>query len=238
MQDDQFSRTGDSDLGPVVSYEQERAQVRLLDQRVYNLVLTALVFGGFLVMGLCSMLFSDVQFLLAVGDHATRIMFGCLLGSIVAIVMMSMARKSQRVALSLVGYLLFVGTFGFTTSIALLSYSAQTISTAFLATAGITMVFGCLGVAFPNFFQRISGVLGGALLALIVVQLLMMFLGVPQTFLDIAVIVVFCGFIAHDFYVAATDVPTLANAAFNASQLFLDILNVFLRVLSIFGRDN
>ena len=30
--------------------------------------------------------------------------------------------------------------------------------------------------------------------------------------------------------------PTLVNAVFAASNLFLDIINVFLRVLAIFGR--
>lgn len=61
----------------------------------------------------------------------------------------------------------------------------------------------------------------------------MMFLGVDQTWLDIAVIVVFCGFIGYDMYVATTVAPTVPNAVFMACNLFLDIVNVFIRLLNI-----
>ena len=75
-----------------------------------------------------------------------------------------------------------------------------------------------------------------SLLALIVVQVVMGLMGVSQTGIDLLVIVVFCGFIGYDFYRAMQDEPTLVNAVYNASNLFLDIINVFVRVLSIFGR--
>ena len=97
------------------------------------------------------------------------------------------------------------------------------------------VVFACLGVAMPQGFEKIQGVLTGALLALIVVQLVMLFLGVSQTWIDFVVIVVFCGFIGYDFHRAMYDEPTLVNAVYNASELFLDIINVFVRVLSILG---
>lgn len=73
---------------------------------------------------------------------------------------------------------------------------------------------------------------------LIIVQLVMMFMGVQQTLVDFAVIVVFCGFIAYDFHRASVDTPTLVNAVYYSSELFLDIINVFIRVLPIFGRRN
>lgn len=80
--------------------------------------------------------------------------------------------------------------------------------------------------------------LTAALLGLIIVQLVMMFMGVQQTWVDFVVIVVFCGFIAYDFHRASVDTPTLVNAVYYSSELFLDIINVFIRVLSIFGRRN
>ena len=213
-------------------------EAKLMSPRAYNLALTVLVCAGFVVMGLCSSLFGDVRFLLAVIQNFGMFSIGCFVASIAGIILMGVAKGSQRVGLSLAGYAVFTLSFGFTTSIAMLQFSLETISNAFLATAGITVVFGCLGIAFPRFFEKIQGVLAAGLLGVIPVQVVMMLMGVQTGLIDFIVIVLFCGFIARDFYVAAMDAPTLANAAFHASNLFLDIINVFVRILSIFGRDN
>ena len=69
----------------------------------------------------------------------------------------------------------------------------------------------------------------------IIMLVVMLFMGVSQTWIDFVVIVVFCGFIGYDFHKAMYDEPTLVNAVYNASELFLDIINVFVRVLSILG---
>lgn len=236
---DNFSndaRGGIDPYSPFVTQERRRTGGKRLSLRAYSLALTGFIFAGFLIMGLCSSLFSDVRFLLAIYDHYFAVSLLSLVGSFAGIGMMASAKRSQSVGLSLAGYGIFALSFGFVTSAALLYYSAATISTAFMATAGITVVFACLGVAMPKVFQKISGVLGVSLLALVIVQLIMSFMGVWQGWIDFAVIVVFCGFIGYDFHKAMYDEPTLANAAFNASELFLDILNVFLRVLSILGR--
>lgn len=206
-----------------------------LSLRAYSLALTGFVLAGFLVMGACASLFASPAFLMAVLDHYLSVAILSTVASIVGIVMMGSGKKRQAVGLSLAGYAVFVLSFGFTTSTILLSYTAATISTAFLATAGIVVVFACLGVALPQVFEKIQGVLMGALLALVVVQVVMLFMGVSQTWIDFVVIVVFCGFIGYDFHKAMYDEPTLVNAVYNASELFLDIINVFVRVLSILG---
>ena len=219
----------------LVAAETHEGDGRRLSLRGYSLALTGFVLAGFLVMGGCASLFASPAFLLGVMDHYLSIAVLGLLASPTDIVMLGSGRRDQAMRLSLSGYSVFVLSFGFTTSTILLSYTATTISTAFLATAGIVVVFACLGVAVPRVFEKIQGVLTGALLALIVVQVVMLFLGVSQTWIDFVVIVVFCGFIGYDFHKAMYDEPTLVNAVYNASELFLDIINVFVRVLSILG---
>ncbi len=216
--------------------EQRAGSGKPLSLRGYSLALTGLVLLGFVVMGACASLFTNVGFLLWIYDKFTLVTILSFVGAIAGILMMGRAKSSQSVGLSLVGYAVFVLSFGFTTSTVLLMYTAQTISNAFLATAGIVAVFACLGVAFPKAFQRIQGILFFALIGLVLAEVVMMFMGVDQTWIDFAVIIVFCGFIGFDFYRAMQDEPTLVNAVFNASNLFLDIINVFIRVLSIFGR--
>ncbi|WP_307739626.1 Bax inhibitor-1 family protein [uncultured Parolsenella sp.] len=241
MAGDQFGNQAGGGIEPYSPFVEQRQREqasggRPLSLRAYSLTLTGLVLAGFLVMGFCASLFGNVGFLMNVVYNYMLYTIVSFVASIAGIVMMGRALKSKSVALSLAGYALFVASFGFTASLALLGYDMQTISTAFLATAGIVVVFACLGVAFPAVFQRAVGVLSVALLALILVQVVMLFMGVDQTWVDFAVIVVFCGFIGYDFHQAMYMEPTLVNAVFAASNLFLDIINVFLRVLAIFGR--
>ncbi len=218
------------DISPIRA--EERA-ARPISPRLYNLIIAGLIFLGFCVMSLGVNIVSTPAFLMWMSHNVLLYMFGSIAGTIAGIVLMSSAVKRQSVVRSLIGFVLFICTFGLMLSMVLMNYSLPTINTAFIATAGITAVFGALGLAFPQVFQRIAGVLSISLLALIVVQFVMMFLGVDQTWLDIAVIVVFCGFIGYDMYVATTVAPTVPNAVFMACNLFLDIVNVFIRLLNI-----
>lgn len=218
------------DISPIRA---EEHAARPISPRLYNLIIAGLIFLGFCVMSMGVNIVSTPAFLMWMSHNVLLYMLGSIAGTIAGIVLMSSAVKRQSVARSLVGFALFICTFGLMLSMVLMNYSLPTINTAFLATAGITAVFGALGLAFPQVFQRIAGVLSISLLALIVVQFVMMFLGVDQTWLDIAVIVVFCGFIGYDMYVATTVAPTVPNAVFMACNLFLDIVNVFIRLLNI-----
>ena len=157
-------------------------------------------------------------------------------GPIVGVILMSGAVKRQSVARSLIGYAIFVTTFGLFCAAAIAQYDLPTINTAFIATAAITVVFGILGLTFPKVFQRIIGALVVALVALCLAQIVMALMGVDQSWLDIAIIVVFCGFIGFDMYQASIVEPTLPNAVFMASNLFLDIMNIFIRALDIADR--
>ena len=118
---------------------------------------------------------------------ALPLVFGSFILTIVGMVMMSAAASKQSVGLSLVGYVVFASTFGLTASFGLANYDLPTINTAFIATAAITFVFGALGVTFPKFFQRVYGIGFGILLATILVEIVLMFMGVSQSITDLIV---------------------------------------------------
>ena len=67
-------------------------------------------------------------------------------------------------------------------------------------------------MTFPKFFQRVYGIGFGILLATILVEIVLMYMGVSQSITDLIVIVVFAGFIGYDTYVATTVPPTLPIA--------------------------
>ena len=209
---------------------------KLISRRLYNLVLTGLVVLSFVVMGVCAQYTSTYAFLVFLMNNTMLFTVGTLVASIGGIILMSIARAKENLALGLVGYVLFSVSFGFTTSFILSAYSMETISTAFMATAGIMIVFGGAGIMFPQVFAKIQGVCAVGLLAIIVIELVLALMGVSQTFTDYAVVLIFCGFIGYDVYRATVAVPTLSNALWYAIELYLDIINVFVRLLAIFGR--
>lgn len=214
---------------------QEGPAPKLISRRLYNVVLTGLVVLSFVIMAACSYFTNTIAFAYFVIQNPLAFTFGTIGGSIVGLICMSIGRSKENLALALVGYAVFSLTFGFTTSLALSYYSLASISMAFSATAGIMVVFGAAGIMFPQFFARIQGIICFGLLAMIVVELVLMFLGVQQTFTDIVVVLLFCGFIGYDVYRAQADAPTLVNALWYAIELYLDIVNVLLRLLRIFG---
>lgn len=227
--------------GPI---ETGASRAKEMSPRAYNLVMSALIFLGFCAMGAGAYFTSTMSFArMMMSGAALPLVFGSFILTIVGMVMMSAAASKQSVGLSLVGYVVFASTFGLTASFGLANYDLPTINTAFIATntafiatAAITFVFGALGVTFPKFFQRVYGIGFGILLATILVEIVLMFMGVSQSITDLIVIVVFAGFIGYDTYVATTVPPTLPNAVLMASNLFVDIINVFLRILNILGR--
>lgn len=205
--------------------------------RLFNAVMAGLIFLGFCVMGVGVNIVRQPAFM---AWFSANVLLGVVLMiavPIIGVVLMSGAVKRQSVARSLVGFALFVASFGLLSATAIAQYDLPTINAAFVATAAITLVFGGLGLAFPRVFQRMAGVLSVALIALVIVQVVMALLGVDQTWLDIAVIVVFCGFIGYDMHQAAIVEPTLPNAVFMASNLFLDIMNVFIRIVDIMDNN-
>ena len=207
--------------GPV---ESGASRAKEMSPRAYNLVMSALIFLGFCAMGVGAYFTSTMSFArMMMSGAALPLVFGSFILTIVGMVMMSAAASKQSVGLSLVGYVIFASTFGLTASFGLANYDLPTINTA-------------LGVTFPKFFQRVYGIGFGILLATILVEIVLMFMGVSQTITDLIVIVVFAGFIGYDTYVATTVPPTLPNAVLMASNLFVDIINVFLRILNILGR--
>ena len=213
--------------GPI---ETGASRAKEMSPRAYNLAMSALIFLGFCAMGAGAYFTSTMAFArMMMSGAALPLVFGSFILTIVGMVMMSAAASKQSVGL-------FASTFGLTASFGLANYDLPTINTAFIATAAITFVFGALGVTFPKFFQRVYGIGFGILLATILVEIVLMFMGVSQSITDLIVIVVFAGFIGYDTYVATTVPPTLPNAVLMASNLFVDIINVFLRILNILGR--
>jgi FtsH-binding integral membrane protein len=160
--------------------------------------------------------------------------FACLLGMNFAI------QKSEQLAIGLLfafGVLVGLGT------APTIAYYASTNPQAVWQAGGATALFiagfGAAGYATRRDLQPLARVLFWALLALIVFGIVTIFVRIPNGSLIYAVLglVIFAGFTMIDFQRLRRS-KDIRVAPLLAASIFLDILNVFLFFLTIFGRRN
>jgi uncharacterized protein len=204
-----------------------RDDVRVLFAHTMGLVaITAAFFAGGAYLG--RNLSSGVGLLFFIAS------FACLLGMNFAI------RTSEQLAVGL----LFA--FGVLIGLAVaptIAYYASTDPKAVWEAGGATALFiggfGAAGYAIRRDLQPFARLLFWALLALIVFGLVTIFVSIPGGALIYAILglVVFAGFTLLDFQ-RLRRAKDIRDAPLLAASIFLDILNVFLFFLSIFGRRN
>jgi FtsH-binding integral membrane protein len=107
------------------------------------------------------------------------------------------------------------------------------------ATALFIAGFGAAGYATRRDLSRLARVLLWALIALIVFGIVAIFVRIPngQLIYAIAGLVIFAGLTAFDFQ-RLRRTQDIRSAPLLAASIFLDVLNVFLLLLSIFGRND
>ena len=145
--------------------------------------------------------------------------------------------SSKKPLISFIGYNFVVVPFGLIVNLQVSQYDPFVVQEAIKVTAGVTLVMMMLGSMYPAFFKKILGAFTVALLAVIVVELIQVFVfGIHQRWIDWVVAAIFCGYIGYDWGRANQIPKTLDNAVDSAAALYMDIINLFLRVLRILGR--
>ncbi len=144
---------------------------------------------------------------------------------------------SSNPLVSFIGYNFVVVPFGLIINLVVSQFDPTLVSEAIRITGLVTFGMMCLGSMYPAFFEKISGALTIALLLVIVVELIELFVfGIHHGVIDWIVVLIFCGYIGFDWGRANRIPKTLDNAVDSAAALYMDIINLFLRILSILGR--
>lgn len=146
-------------------------------------------------------------------------------------------QKSSNPVVSFIGYNFVVVPFGLIINMVVSQYDPELVTEAIRITGLVTIAMMCLGALFPAFFQKISGALTIALVLVIVVELIEVFIfNTHHGILDWIVVLIFCGYIGYDWGRANQIPKTIDNAIDSAAALYMDIINLFLRILRILGR--
>ena len=204
-----------------------------MSRRNYFLTIGMLLVLGFAILGVSSWIVMQPQFASSYRNIVLPVGIGGLVASIVGMVLIGAGTKRTSIPMLLGGYLLFTVAFGATTSIILPQYNIDTVTNAFVATAGVCLIFTGLGALFPRAFEKAAAVAVIALFAVILVSLVSVFLRFDTSWIDYVTLGIFSIFIAYDTHKAATIEPNLFNAVMAATNIYLDIVNIFLAILDI-----
>lgn len=141
-------------------------------------------------------------------------------------------------------YLVYSFTTGLTLSFVFIVYEMQSVITIFLTTAIITGLMALYGYKTKSDLSKIGKFLTIGLIGMIIGSLLNIFLfknTIVDTGLSLLGVGIFTILIAYDINRVKYLVPAVGEekaAIYGAFQIYLDFINLFLRLLSLFGKEN
>ena len=196
----------------------------------YNLILGGTLLWGFVM---------NVLFCLAFSRVVARIDFTWILipYAVLALAGILINTYSSKPLWSFVGYNLVVLPLGLVLSALIAEEGSAAVRETFQITAAVAAGMLLLSNWKPDFFSRLGPCLLGALLIAVAAELLTYFLGGGLVLTNALVALIFCGYIGYDWARAQQRPKTADNAIDSACALYLDIINLLLRVLASRSRS-
>ena len=201
-----------------------------LDSRTYNLVIGGLILYGFALNALIVELFSAK---LANMSHPWILIIVYFVCCIAGVFM----ARSQSPILSFAGYNLIVVPIGLVLAVSLPGYPKSDIMSAIIVTAAVVAAMIAVSVLKPDFFLKLGRVLFFSLIIGIVAQLVALLFRYSGGIFNWIFVVLFSLYIGYDWSRAQAYPKTLDNAVDSAVDLYLDIINLFFRILSLISRN-
>ena len=202
----------------------------VVSDHLYNMIIGLTLCWGF---GVNYLMVTSIPPEVVLGINRFALIIGYFVSCLIGITLFT---KSDKPAISFLGYNFVVAPIGIILVPLVNAYDPMIVERALTATAGITGMMMILGAVYPAFFLSIGRTLMFALLLAIVAELLFIFIGgVHPSAFDWIFVVIFSGYIGYD-WARANQIPkTVDNAMDSAAALYLDIINLFIRLLRLLG---
>lgn len=209
-------------------------ETKLISTQTYNLIMGLTVAYGLLVdvlickfVGNTYAIINPVLFLIA---YFAVCLGGCYI-----------SHKSDNPVISFLGYNMVVIPMGLMVSTAVYVYGgigSNVVMMAFADTLAITVLMVAGSMLFPQFFSKLGGFLFTALIGILVCGIFSIFFGSNGIVIHLFAAGVFSLYIGYDFWRSQQFPKTVDNAIDCALDIYMDIINLFIRLLEIMGKAN
>ena len=169
-----------------------------------------------------------------VGVSPWMLLLGYIVPTLIGVVL---AAKSTNPLVSFIGYNLVVLPIGVMLTLIVPGFSAAVVTKAMTLTGMVTATMMLLALIKPSFFLGLGRTLFFALIIGIVAEIVATWLlGYRGALFDWLFVILFSGYIGYDVAKSQAYPKTLDNAVDSALDIYLDIINLFIRLLAILGR--
>ena len=219
--------------------KEERLNSGIADQieaRTFNAIMCGTLLWGFLVNALMVAYLAEpiVAFLAGVKPWITIVGYFVL-----AFAGIFIAMKSDKPAISFLGFNLLVLPMGVVLCLIVPWMPVAIVTKALLLTGLVTATMILLGLVRPQLFLGLGRTLIIALLVGIVAELLATFaFHYTGAAFDWIFVIIFSAYIGYDIAKSQMYPKTIDNAIDCALDIYLDIINLFIRILSLLSREN
>ena len=196
-----------------------------LTSKQYNLAIGLILLWRFAVNVIMCIFFQDIF----ITWNPTLVLIGYFITAIIGI---CMSVFSDNTIISFIGYNLVILPIGVVLSITLDDYYASSVLYAFIQATLITILIIAIATIKQEIFESMGRILFICLTGAIIIEIIMMLIGINPRWWDWVVALIFCGYIGYDWVEAQNKYKTLDNAVDSAMDLYLDIINLFVRLLS------
>ena len=206
-----------------------------ISERAYNLIIGAMLLWGFFLNYVTVAAFGRQVMAMVAGMNPAVF----LIGYFVLVIAGNVMVVKGGAALSFVGYTLIAAPIGIVVCMSVQGIPVDVVKSAVLITAIVTLSFMIAGTLFTGFFLKLGRVLFFSLLFTIVGGLvsMLLFRGRGYMLYEWLGAGIFSLYIGYDWARANTCARTVDNAIDLSASLYLDIINLFLRILRIMNKN-
>ena len=210
----------------------------IISARAYNGVICAVLLWGLLINYiLCWKVGSYTNLFPAMSPVAF------LIGYVVLAIAGSLITfRAKSPVVAFLGFNLVVVPFGLVISTLVESYvvrgQTNAVTLAFLYTLLIGVAMLATVIMFPRLFEKIGGALGAVLVGLILCEIVLLIFRVDQQITCWVVAALFSLYLGYDIYRSQQYPKTIKNAVASALDIYMDLANIFIRILQIMGKKD
>lgn len=215
------------------------AEYDLISARTFNLVMILTILYG-LVLNVAIVYYGAEPFLewFSSLSNPKGAWIGLLIGYLVcSFGGIFLSAKSSNPLVSFIGFNLVAIPFGVLMCFFVPFFESEIILRAVGLTACVTAIIAALAITHPNMFLKLGWALFITIIVGLIAEVIATFaFGYQGTAFDWLFVIVFSGYIGYDVSRSQQYAKTVDNAVDCAVDLYMDIVNLFIRLLAILGK--
>lgn len=213
----------------------EKTDGTLLSRRAYNAVIGVVLVIGLAVNAAMARYLPESAYMPMV-QYPWAVLIGFIVVSLGAFYVIN---RSDNPVISFTGFIVLSVVFGYVVAAFVQVYTDVAVTRAFMLTTAIALIMVVIATIVPHVFEKLGLALAVSFVVALVAEIVTIFItGTDNIAFDYIFVIIFALYVGYDWQKSQAYPPTLDNAIDSAADIYVDIVNLFIRILSIIGRKN